>query len=122
MSTRQTGALGETIALKHLKKQGYKVLDTNFATRFGEIDIIAEDKKDITFIEVKFRRTKEFGTPAEAVDARKQARIIKSALEYVKSKGLTGRNLRFDVLAVGPAPENIELIKNAFMSSGRYTL
>ncbi len=77
MSTREIGALGEAQAVAYLKKNGYKILETNFSTIFGEIDIIARDKKDIVFIEVKLRRTKEFGFPEEAVNERKQSRIIK---------------------------------------------
>ena len=122
MSTREIGIQGEAKALKHLKKLGYKIMETNLVTRFGEIDIVARDKKDIAFVEVKLRRTDEFGLPADAVDVRKQSKIIKSALEYVKAKRLAGKNLRFDVLAIGPETEKIELIKDAFSSDGRYTL
>lgn len=122
MSTREVGALGENIAVSHLKKSGYKILEKNFATHFGEIDIIAKDKKIIAFIEVKLRRTAEFGTPAEAVDKRKQAKIIRAALSYIKLNKLTENIMRFDVIAIGPDPDSIELIKDAFESSNRYTL
>jgi putative endonuclease len=122
VSTRIIGAEGEIQAVKYLKKQGYKIVETNLVTHFGEIDIVANEKKNIVFIEVKLRRTKEFGLPADAVDKRKQSKIIKSALQYIKLKNLTGNNFRFDVLAIGPEPGKIELIKNAFSSDGQYTL
>ena len=60
-----------------LRKTVTRYSETNFSTIFGEIDIIARDKKDIVFIEVKLRRTKEFGFPEEAVNERKQSGIIK---------------------------------------------
>lgn len=122
MSTREIGALGEAQAVAYLKKNGYKILETNFSTIFGEIDIIARDKKDIVFIEVKLRRTKEFGFPEEAVNERKQSRIIKSALSYAKIKRLCSGNMRFDVIAIGPEPGKIELTKDAFSSDGSYTM
>ena len=122
MSTREVGALGEKIAVLYLKKSGYKILETNFATNFGEIDIIAKDKKAIAFIEVKLRRTAEFGMPAEAVDKRKQTKIIKAALGYIKLNKFSEEIVRFDVLAMGPGQDDIELIKDAFWASERYTL
>jgi putative endonuclease len=122
MSTRDIGAQGEALALKYLKKSGYKILETNLTTFFGEIDIIAEDGNNIVFVEVKLRNTNEFGVPADAVNKRKQLKIIRSALSYVKTRHLSGGNLRFDVLAIGPEPGMIELIKDAFQSDGSYTL
>jgi putative endonuclease len=122
VSTKEVGALGEKIAVAHLKKSGYKILEKNFVTHFGEIDIIANDNKIIVFVEVKLRRTAEFGPPAEAVDKRKQAKIIRAALGYVKLKNMRENILRFDVLAIGPEPDKIELIKDAFGASSRYTI
>jgi putative endonuclease len=122
MSTRETGLRGEAIAAGYLRKKGYKLLESNYATRYGEIDIIADDKKCLVFVEVKFRASSAFGGPADAVDKKKQAKMIKSALSYVKARKLSGRDIRFDVLALGPAEGAIELIKDAFSSGGGYTL
>jgi len=122
MSTRDVGALGEKQAVRYLKKLGYKILETNLVTRFGEIDVVAADKGCLVFVEVKLRRTKEFGAPSEAVDKRKQEKILRSSIEYVKSRGLVGKDLRFDVLCIGPEPGKIELVTDAFSSGGRYTL
>ena len=122
MSTRDVGAEGETLAVKHLEKLGYRILETNLVTRYGEIDVVAKDRGDLAFVEVKLRKTEEFGIPAAAVNLRKQSKIVRSALSYVKAKRLCGENLRFDVLAIGPEPGKIELIKDAFAASPRYTL
>jgi putative endonuclease len=121
MTTREIGELGERQGLKHLKKAGYKIVEKNFRAIAGEIDIIARDKGDLVFVEIKLRTTSEFGTPGEAVDARKQGKIIRSALQYVKTKKISGANIRFDVLSIGPGEEEINLIKNAFLSTDKYT-
>jgi len=120
MSTREIGAEGEAEAVRYLKKQGYKILERNVATNHGEIDVIARHQKDIVFLEVKLRNTAEFGRPEDAVDRRKQLKIIKSAMEYIKAKRLSGNNFRFDVLAIGPG--ETELFVNAFPVPAEYTL
>ncbi len=66
------GREGEEEAVKFIKKQGYRILQTNFKTRSGEIDIIAEDKKTVAFIEVKTRSSEEYGSPLSAVNHHKQ--------------------------------------------------
>ena len=72
MNKRIVGLKGEDIAAKYLEKHKYKVIERNFACRFGEIDIIAQDGKFIVFIEVKRRKSLKFGRPCEAVDLKKQ--------------------------------------------------
>jgi putative endonuclease len=71
------GKLGELIAIKFLKKKGYKIIKTNYKTKQGEIDIIAEHGNFIIFIEVKYRTSNYFGMPHEAVNKQKQAKITK---------------------------------------------
>jgi len=110
---QEEGKEGEERAVKTLKKEGYTILEKNFRTRFGEIDIIAEEKGCLVFVEVKKRNTPNFGDPFHAINQRKRQHLIKSALFYMKSHGSFNRKVRFDV--VGIDRDGIKIIKNAFM-------
>jgi len=95
------GKKGEDIAVKYLKKKGYEILDKNYKTSIGEIDIIAKDKDIIVFIEVKTRITKRFGEPFESITKEKKYRIFKIALFYLtKNKNLSHLQIRFDVISI----------------------
>ena len=94
------GRAGEVEAGKFLKKLGYQILEMNFRTHVGEADIIAMDKQVIVFVEVKTRTDDSFGTPAEAVNSRKQEKYFKVATEYLVKKGYTERECRFDVIEI----------------------
>ncbi len=107
-----TGRQGEDQAAVILKKQGYKILSRNFRSPFGEIDIIAEDKDCLVFIEVKRRTGNDFGTSFEAIDSRKKMHIIRSAQIYLKANHCLNRRVRFDV--VGIDGDNVKVIKYAF--------
>lgn len=107
------GKKGETKAVLFLKKHGYKILETNFKNKIGEIDIIAEKDGVIVFIEVKNRSTYRFGRPIEAVDFRKQNKIKKVAEIYLMVKNKYYNDVRFDVVEV--SNDNLEHIENAFM-------
>ncbi len=97
MNTKQIGDFGETIAVKYLLKNGYKILRRNFKLKFGEIDIIAKKDGCIVFTEVKTRRSSRFGEPSEYVDYRKQMRIKKTASCYAD---MINDEIRFDVIEV----------------------
>ena len=114
MNKRSIGNIGEDIAIKWLvKNKNYNILDRNYSTGYGEIDIIAEDGKALVFIEVKFRNGTDFGYPYEAVNKNKQCRICKAALQYVQKKYNTADiNIRFDV---------VEIIKKDGVYYIRYT-
>lgn len=110
------GKKGEDLASAYLIEQGYKILEKNFRSFLGEIDLIALDKGVLVFIEIKTRRTKTFGVPQLAVTASKQKKIYKNSLYYLKRKKLKKSLCRFDVVAIdfsSPSPR-LELIKNAF--------
>jgi putative endonuclease len=115
---RQTGIDGERAGADFLRKSGYRILQRNFRTPYGEIDIIARHKETLVFIEVKRRRNCSFGRPQEAVGRQKQEHIVRSALHYVKMERIKGVNIRFDVLAIGPGDDAIELICSAFSADG----
>lgn len=97
--SRPLGAEGEDIAVKFLRKKGYKVLQRNYRTPVGEIDIIALDKGTVVFIEVKMRLGESFGQPVEAIDRRKIRRIERAALLYV-SRCKKEPRARFDVISI----------------------
>jgi len=94
------GPRGEALAWNFLRKRGYTLLEKNYRTRFGEIDVIARKQGALVFVEVKTRRNASFGFPEEAVDRRKQAKMIQCAQAYLQAKGLEDRPARFDVLSV----------------------
>jgi putative endonuclease len=113
---QKTGEKGEAIAERHLKKKGYKILERNYRTKLGEIDIIAKDKKTIVFVEVKTRRSWQFGNPKGAVTPAKQRKISMVALQYLKTIDRHNTRARFDVVAVTATRDTpqIEIIRNAF--------
>jgi len=99
-----------------LKKNGYKIIEQNYRTPLGEIDIIAREKKIIVFVEVKSRRSVRFGNPKWAVTPQKQRKISRVALQYLKSTRQMNKSARFDVVAVCSNRDEpqIEIVKNAF--------
>jgi putative endonuclease len=113
---RQLGDAGEDLAAATLKKQGYKILERNYVTPLGEIDLIARQGKTLVIIEVKTRKDTRFGSPQEAVSAAKQAKLRRLGDYYMKDKRLTDASVRFDVVAITLAEggPHIEIIKDAF--------
>jgi len=113
---QQIGKTGESIAVQFLRSKGYRILEQNYRTGLGEIDIIAWDRKTLVFVEVKARNSRRFGNPKSAVTSRKQRKISMVALQYLKSTDQTRAKARFDVVAISSANAStqIELIKNAF--------
>jgi putative endonuclease len=115
-SRRRTGDRGEAIAVRALKKRGYKILEQNYRSKLGEIDVIATDGGVLAFVEVKARQTDQFGDPKEAITPQKQRKISMVALEYLKETEQMGKGARFDVVAIRmvPGQPDVEIIKNAF--------
>ncbi len=109
------GEKGEELAVRFLKKKGYKIIKQNYKTRIGEIDIIAKDRESLVFIEVKTRESIEYGLPFEAVNSAKKRKIRNVALLYLKRlKEIPP--CRFDVVSIYYKQVNpeFELIKDAF--------
>ncbi len=115
-SRQKFGEKSESIAASYLKKQGYKIIELNYRTNLGEIDIIAKEKGAIAFIEVKARRSGQFGNPKWAVTPKKQRKISMVALQYLKTTGQSNVKARFDVVSIISSHDNpsIEIVKNAF--------
>jgi len=113
---KELGKIGEEVALRFLKKNGYQILQRNYVCKLGEMDIIARERDTLAFIEVKTRTSTTFGPPQLAVNAFKQMQLSKVALNFIKEKRLGEIKARFDVVAIvlGPRGEEIELIRDAF--------
>ena len=111
VNTKQIGNRGEDKAVRYLKLRGYRILERNFRSRFGEIDIICEKQKTLVFVEVKSRKNALFGGGASAVNAAKQKRLIKTAQTYLMGNE-TDREMRFDVIDI--TGDAVSHIKNAF--------
>jgi len=111
-----TGMAGEALAVQILKRNGYKILERNYRSSLGEIDIIALEGGTVAFVEVKARRTDRYGPPKTAVTPEKQRKISMVALGYLKQTGQGDRKARFDVVAIRliPGRPEVEIIKNAF--------
>ena len=114
--SQKFGEKGEALAVQRLKKAGYKIIKTNYRNRLGEIDIIAKENDTIVFVEVKSRRSVNFGNPKQAITLQKQKKISMVALSYLKTMGLDTARARFDVVTVisNRDTPQVEIIKNAF--------
>ncbi len=101
MNNQSLGRLGEELTCKYLQSKGYRILERNFRNKLGEIDLIAQEGKVICFIEVKTRKSSQFGAPFEAVGSTKQLRMVRLALCYLKYKFKTIEVMsRFDVVSI----------------------
>ena len=96
----EIGKIGEDLASKHLEDAGYTIIERNFMARQGEIDIIAKDKKELVFIEVKTRTNDMYGKPIEAVNMQKQKHLLNTIKYYLYSKHLENEFVRIDVIEV----------------------
>lgn len=112
MNRRETGSVYETKAEKLLESYGYQILEKNYRCKQGEIDLIALDDEYLVFVEVKYRSTIRKGYGEEAVDSRKQRRIIQGARWYLTEHRYKEQKCRFDVVSfLGEMPS---LFKDAF--------
>jgi len=109
----KTGQLGEEIARKYLKKKGYKILEQNAKNKFGEIDIVAKDKKELVFVEVRTKIGDTYGSPEDSLTKNKLRRLRQNAIGYVNKNNWKG-DYRIDAVCIVLAhneddkPEKIE--------------
>jgi len=116
-NARAQGSLFEDVACAYLAAKGYQVIGRNLVFLRKELDIVALDGDTVVFVEVKGRKSSEFGTPAEAVDHRKQAGIVRAATAYLEQTDMWDRQSRFDVITIVVSDGNeyrIDHIKDAF--------
>lgn len=100
MMKRALGQRGEQLATLYLQEQGYMVLQRNYRTRYGELDIICQKNGVIVFVEVKTRRSQLFGSPEEAITRQKIMHIKKVALLYLAENKTSYKEIRFDVITI----------------------
>ncbi|MGN1212961.1 MAG: YraN family protein [Christensenellales bacterium] len=112
MNTKVLGTQGESVAVKFLKDKKFKILKQNYTTKIGEIDIIAQTKDIIVFVEVKARKSIRFGYPREAINLTKQKKIRKVATQYLLANKLMNCKVRFDCIEV--LGDQITHIENCF--------
>ena len=117
MTRRDTGLLGEKLAKDFLKKRGYHVLETNYRTPDGEVDIVAKQKDTLVFIEVRAKKSLNFGTPEESITPTKMERLRLVAEHYRQTHENLPPSWRIDVVAVvmdkRGKVQRISLIENA---------
>jgi len=118
-STQARGAKGEEIARRYLKRRGFKIIEVNYRTTGGEIDIVAREKDYLVFVEVKASLSKDFDDPLTWIPPRKQDRIVKAAIVYIKAHRLDLSAVRFDVVTVDAEGE-VTHIRDAFRPSERF--
>jgi putative endonuclease len=118
------GVLGEKLARRFLRRNGYKILHRNFKGRSGgEIDVVCRDQDTLVFVEVKTRTREDFGRPIEAVDRQKQKRISRGALAWLRMLDNPEILFRFDVVEVvfvENSKPRLEIVRNAFQLSEPY--
>ena len=122
MDSNLLGDYGEIIASRYLRKHGYYIVSANYTCRLGEIDLIAEDKKYLCFVEVKTRSENMKHAPADAVDTVKRTKIIASSQLFIKSYKVN-KQPRYDIIEVyfqNDEPIKLNHIENAFDSNAKW--
>lgn len=119
LKTKDIGDFGESQAREYMIKNGYKIILSNYSSKMGEIDIIAQKDEYIVFVEVKARKSALFGEPCEFVDLKKQGRIIKTAYKYLEENNIDSP-VRFDVCEV--IHEGADKIKSINYIEGAFEL
>ena len=113
----KSGKIGEKLAVSYLQGEGYKIIERNYRTKLGEIDIIADCKGCTCFVEVRAKNSPAFGLPEETILKKKQLQISKAALAYIKQFKLEDKSCRFDVVCIEGVESlmpQVRLIRNAF--------
>lgn len=120
-SSHRLGDRGEVFAVRYLKQHKFQILETQHRNTYGEMDVIALDGDCIVFVEVKTRSSTDSGRPLEAVDHRKQQRLTRIALAWLKKKKRLGKPARFDVISIVWAEHeepDLQHFRNAFEPIG----
>lgn len=121
--SRRRGDLGEDAAMRYLEEKGFRVLDRNWRYRQWELDLVCRDGDTVVFVEVKTRKAGTMGTPADGLDRKKQARLVKAASQYLTRNDLWDEPCRFDLAGVVDTGRSMDVqhIENAFDLSGHQT-
>jgi putative endonuclease len=111
------GQEGEAEAERYLRRKGYRIVARNLRSSLGELDLVAEDGRTLVFVEVKARRSGQFGGAIHAVHRQKQRKIIRLAAQFLAQRHWMDRSCRFDVVLLEPTTSamlKVEHIQNAF--------
>jgi len=95
----EVGYLGETIGKKYLQKKGYRIIEKNYKTKYAEIDLVAQDKKTLVFVEVRTKVGEQFGSPEESFNRSKRRKLIKNAIAYTTIKNYD-KSYRIDAVCI----------------------
>lgn len=114
MNNVEKGAIGEKVAGNYLQSKGHAIIDKNYRTKNGEVDIITRLNLNIHFVEVKLRKNRDYGNASQAVNYKKQKKIRMVAGEYLAEKKVYYKEILFDVLEVYTDEKLINYIENAF--------
>lgn len=117
MYNKKVGNFGEMLVITYLENLNYEILDRNYFTKYGEIDIIAKDKEEYVFIEVKTRTSSKYGRPVEAINSNKEKHIQKASKVYIYLNRLENKFIRYDIIEVYFGNENkyyINHLRNNF--------
>ncbi len=115
MNNVEKGKIGEKRSVDYLTECGYKILETNYRNKIGEIDIIALHNDILVFVEVKSRSNTKYGYGYEAVNYKKQRKIIHTSLIYIRNNNLDDKQLRYDIIEVYLTNKpSLNHIKDAF--------
>jgi len=119
----ELGRRGEKAAVRFLKRQGYRILQRNFVSSVGEIDVVARERDVLVFVEVKTRTGSDFGGPLAAVGPAKRRKLAQVARSYLARHHISETPSRFDVVGIifaeGKKTPEIELVKDAFSLNRR---
>ena len=121
-TTREQGEYTENLACRYLEEKGFKLIEKNFNCKVGEIDLIMQDNDSLVFVEVRYRKSNNFGSGAESITSSKQSKLIKTASLYLQRHAKLNKcSARFDVVSITGFIEtedlskiNIDWIENAF--------
>lgn len=113
MSNKKTvGKFGEKIARKYLEDKGYKILETNYYTRVGEIDLICQKGDTLIFVEVKTRKNTAFGYPEEAIDKKKLEHLAQAVQQFLKDYPCPANSIRIDAICINVISQDKIRIKH----------
>jgi len=111
----QKGDSAERLALTYLEQQGLSLVCSNFRCKMGELDLVMKEGATLVIVEVRFRKSEQFGGALASITRQKQARIVAATQHYVIINKLGNASIRFDVVAVS-GDNRLEWIKNAFQT------
>ena len=120
LTTKNKGDIGEDIAVNYLRGKGFEIIERNYSTNVGEIDIIGACDGYLVFVEVKTRLNDKYGYAADAVNFHKRSKINQVASQYIKRSRLFDKAVRFDVVEVYTEDKKVVHYENAFDSFLRY--